>query len=50
MIIHYGEYDLTHTPLKLGVSLSDRVRENGQCYAQFDSKADRVTVMGTNSD
>ena len=39
-----------HPSLKLGGSLSVRVRGNGQCYAQFDSKADRVTQMGTNSD
>ena len=39
-----------HPSLKLGVSLSVCVRGNYQCYAQFDSKADRVTQMGTNSD
>ena len=39
-----------HPSLKLGVSLNDRVHWNGQCYAKFDSKADRVTGMGTNSD
>ena len=44
------EADQAHPSLKLGASLDDRVRWNGQCYAQFDSKADRVTGMGTNSD
>ena len=39
-----------HPSLEQGVSPSDRVCGNGQCYAQFDSKADRVRPMGTNSD
>ena len=45
-----GRAPLTHPSLKLGVSLSVRVRGNCQCYAQFDSKTDRVKQMGTNSD
>ena len=39
-----------HPSLKIGVLLNDRVCWNDQCYAQFDSKADRVTGMGTNSE
>ena len=39
-----------HPSLKLGVLLGDSVGQNDRCYAQFDSKADMVTGMGTNSD
>ena len=39
-----------HPSLKLGVSINVRVCGNCQCYARFDSKADRVMQMGTDSD
>ena len=38
-----------HPSFKLGVLISVCVHGNGQCYAQFDSKADRVKRMATNS-
>ena len=38
-----------HPSIRPGVSLGAHARWDGQCHAQFDSKAGRTMQVGTNS-